>query len=349
MCQFWKHVAVRPLLLIVLMGFVASISINAQDDTTTSNAVWTRHEGTAVSLSAPDAWFNLRDSLQLNNALSLLSATNPSFNSYLESLDSLELFLFDPDAEASINVTAVPISEMPPLDELLPLLQPSYAQLNFIVTDMQTLALPVGNAGRFTLTPTTNDANGNPFTSAQYQYILPTADRLYFVTFSAPPDHFDELAPQFETIADTIEIAGNAGGWQRYSGADVSLRVPGGWRSHAPEQNTQIAVGLPDESVLLDVTVTALEQAPSIPDILAQLESAYTTQGREVITLERVNLPAGVFVRGETLNNNDLRQVQFVGVVGGKYLTATFTVNDSVAESTLPIFERMMHTLRRIG
>lgn len=346
--QLWKRAPILSLLL-MLLGVTVSINVQAQDTSATNNSAWTRHEGNTVSLSAPDAWFNLRDSLQLSNALNILSATNPSFNSYLESLDSLELFLFDPDAEASINITAVPISTMPPLDELLPLLEPSYAQLNFTVTDMQTLALPVGDAGRFTLAPTTNDANGNPFTSAQYQYILPAVDRLYFVTFSAPPDQFDALAPLFETIADTIEIAGNAGGWQRYSGADVSLRVPGGWRSRAPGENTQIAVGMPDDSVLLDVTVTALDQPPSIADILAQLESAYTTQGREVITLERVNLPAGMFVRGETLNNDGVRQVQFVGVVAGKYLTATFTVNDAIAESTLPIIERMMHTLRRIG
>ncbi|MEQ8675521.1 MAG: hypothetical protein RLP44_32600 [Aggregatilineales bacterium] len=340
------------LFLLILLVMLTGIFVYAQTDT--ADDTWTRYSGNGITLSVPSGWFDLSDSQQFRDGLNILSATNPTFASYLQSLSGLDVFLLDPVQEASININVVAVTTIPPLNELLPLMQPEYDALGFTVNAMQVLGLPVGNAGRFRLTPTTNDANGNALTTTQFQYVIPSDDALIFVTFSAPPERFDDLLPTFETIADTLEISGNSGGWQRYSGAILSLRVPSDWRSRVPGQNTQIAVGLPDDTVTLDVTATTLETPPALADILLQLEESYSEQGREVIVLERVSLPAGVFVRGETtLVDGDLTrvQVQYIGVIDpangeNHYITATFTVEQSLAERYLPLFARMMHTLR---
>ena len=343
-------VRVRIVFVMIVLCLALLASVSAQSD---DLDVWRQHTGIGLTLSTPSAWFDLRDSREFEMALNTLLAINPDVASFVSPSIGVDLFLFDPDRLISLNVTATAVQTVPSLSVLLPLLEAEYVAQGIQVNDAQIVGLPAGNAAWLYLQPTLNGADGNPLQTSQIQYIIPDNNRLIFITMSAPVESFVDNLQVFAQIADTVELPGSLGGWARFSGTDLSIRVPFGWRSRSPQTaNTQIATGLPDASATFDLSVTSSDSSQSITDLIDRVQNTYDEQARAIISLERVRLPAGEFVRGETAVVEDGSErivVDYIGIINGanpRTMTATFTVNADLAEGRLPIFAVMMHTLR---
>lgn len=335
---------------VLVLIFALYGTITAQQDN--ANTAWRQHTTNGITLSAPATWLDLRDSQEFATALEVVLAINPDLAPMMPPASGVDFFLFDPQRALSLNMTTTPVQSVISLIDIVPALEAEYIALGFEVVEAQVVGLPTGNAAWIYLRPTTTGIDGNLLQTSQMQYLIPDEDRLIFITMSAPPDTFIDYVRTFAQIADTVEIQGTLNGWSRLSSTDLSIRVPFGWRSRSPQTtDIQIATGLPDNSATLTLAVTVSESVQTIATMLNQLEATYREQGREVIQLERVRLPSGEFVRGETrttLNGSEQVIVDYVGVASAdssQIVTASFTVDSALAEARVRLFSSMMHTL----